>query len=510
MTTLSIRRLANRVVASDVEAAWAAAPVLDGAVHRLPSLLDPLLDRVTAIAGLPPDAVLALPRLEIRLPFRPEPERLAEDWAAAIATTLTEACRAAMETQPAAFGAQPAAAGAASPESAAPPGDDDATAAVFADAWEAEAAILGYLAAGLPLPWWAESLSPGSADAARIIGEWIERAPARAAAHILHLLCSASAAGLLTGIAARRLAGRMLQRLAMGVPSSQAGRTDRGSAARGWSEFRAQVPVELAMRAAAMPADPRALFNLAALMVHAPAATLVLGQLGRSAEQIEEAIATLAAVPEAPGSPAPSEPLPMPLSTPSPSPERAIGVNVMNGGLLLLVRPVLELRAVASAPPSELPALLSGIGLLALQRVSAPLPPAARRVLLERDRPLLAAFAGADPPDAPLDSLPVSTDAVGALDEVLAAAPETIGWAPGALLRYYGGADPFSAAPDGRLARLLLRPGRLVLTRWSAELTWPLATADIALRRAGWDIDAGWLPWIGRVVRFRYDGADDA
>jgi hypothetical protein len=508
MATLSIRRLANRVVAPDVETAWAAAPVLDSAVHRLPSVLDSLLARVTVMAGLPPDAVLALPRLEVRLPFREEPDRLAEDWAAAIATTLAEACRVAVETQPASFGAQQTAAGAASPEGAA--GDDGAEAAVFADAWEAEAAVLGYLAAELPLPWWAESLSSGSADAARIIGEWIERDPARAAVYMLDLLRSASPAGLLTPIAARRLAGRMLQRLAMGLPLSRAGRAERESAARGWSEFWAQVPAELGMRVASVPADRRALFNLAALMVHAPAATLVLGWLARTAEQIGEALTALAAVPAAPELPAPSEPLPIPLSTPSPSRERAIGVNVMNGGLLLLLRPVLELGAVASVPPSELPALLSGIGLLALQRVSAPLPPAARRVLLERDRPLLAAFAGADPPDAPLDGLPVSSDAAGLLDQVLAAAPEGIGWAPGALRRYYSGPDPFGDAAEGRLARLLLRPGRLVLTRWSADLTWPLATADIALRRAGWDIDPGWLPWIGRVVRFRYDGADDA
>ncbi len=181
----------------------------------------------------------------------------------------------------------------------------------------------------------------------------------------------------------------------------------------------------------------------------------------------------------------------------------------MNGGLLLLLRPLLELPGVTALPPSELAALLSGIGLLALQRVSTPLPPAARRVLLERDRPLLAAFAGADPPDAPLDSLQAVPQAAEVLEQVLAAAPAEIVWAPDALRRYYGGPDPFGDAAEGQLARLLLRPGRLVLTRWSADLTWPLATADTALRRAGWDIDPGWLPWIGRVVRFRYDGTDE-
>jgi hypothetical protein len=250
-----------------------------------------------------------------------------------------------------------------------------------------------------------------------------------------------------------------------------------------------------------MPADRRALFSLAALMVHAPAATLTLGRVGHSAERIGEALTSLTSLPAA------AEPTS--LSEALPDREQSRGFSVMNGGLLLLLRPLVELGVVAAVPPMQLPALLSGIGLLALQRVSAALPPAARRVLLERDRPLLAAFAGAEPPDAPLDCLTSSPQAAGYLERVLPAVPDGTGWAHGALRRYYGGPDPFGDAAEGRLARLLLRPGRLVLTRWSAELTWPLATADIALRRAGWDIDPGWLPWIGRVVRFRYDGTDN-
>ena len=127
------------MIAPDVETAWAAAPVLDSAVHRLPSLLDPLLARATAIAGLPPDAAVALRRLVVRLPFQPEPDRLAENWAAAIASTLAEAFREAAGPQRISAGMQSAAAGGAAQP---PAGDDAAGAAVFADAWEAEAAIL--------------------------------------------------------------------------------------------------------------------------------------------------------------------------------------------------------------------------------------------------------------------------------------------------------------------------------------------------------------------------------
>jgi len=37
-----------------------------------------------------------------------------------------------------------------------------------------------------------------------------------------------------------------------------------------------------------------------------------------------------------------------------------------------------------------------------------------------------------------------------------------------------------------------------------AELRLPLAQADIRLRRAGFDIDPGYLPWLDTVVHFHY------
>lgn len=507
MPTLSIRRLANRVVAPDAETAWAAAPVLDSAVHQLPVLLEPLLERAAAMAGLPADAAVALRRLHVRLPFREEPDRLAKDWAAAIAATLAEACRGAMAAPGVAAGGPGSAAGAPGVGAGTPPAatDDTAAAAVFADVWKAEAAILGYLAAGAKLPWWSEGLLSGAPDAARIIGEWIERNPARAAVYLLDLLPLTAAAALLSPAAMRRLAGRLLKLVAIGSPAWGVERGGAEPIAHGWAGFWPQVPAWLRARIRALPADRRALFSLAALLVHAPAATLLLAGCAPESAWIETALGVLAVLPAA-ADPAAAQPGTPP--EPRPEAEPAPGVGVMNGGLLLLLRPLLELGIVTAVPPPELPALLSSIGLLALQRVSAPLLPAARRVLLERDRTLLAAFAGTDPPDAPLDTLSPPALATHWVDQVLAAAPPDIGWAPGALSRYFGGPDPFGDATEGRLARLLLRPGRLMLTRWSAELVWPLASAEIALRRAGWDIDPGWLPWIGRVVRFRYDGTD--
>jgi hypothetical protein len=63
-----------------------------------------------------------------------------------------------------------------------------------------------------------------------------------------------------------------------------------------------------------------------------------------------------------------------------------------------------------------------------------------------------------------------------------------------------------------RMGRLTLRDvvyrnGRVWLTRTDIDVTFPLATADLRIRRIGLDIDPGWLPWFGefgRVVRFHY------
>jgi hypothetical protein len=36
-----------------------------------------------------------------------------------------------------------------------------------------------------------------------------------------------------------------------------------------------------------------------------------------------------------------------------------------------------------------------------------------------------------------------------------------------------------------------------------------LAAADVRVRRSGLDIDPGWVPWLGRVVRFHYLHPDE-
>ncbi len=51
---------------------------------------------------------------------------------------------------------------------------------------------------------------------------------------------------------------------------------------------------------------------------------------------------------------------------------------------------------------------------------------------------------------------------------------------------------------------LVCRPARLRLTDTHAELFFALDAVDLRLRRAGLDLDPGWVPWFARVVRFLY------
>jgi hypothetical protein len=42
------------------------------------------------------------------------------------------------------------------------------------------------------------------------------------------------------------------------------------------------------------------------------------------------------------------------------------------------------------------------------------------------------------------------------------------------------------------------------VNRTDLDVSLPLEEADIRVRRAGLDLDPGWVPWFGRVVRFHY------
>ncbi len=50
----------------------------------------------------------------------------------------------------------------------------------------------------------------------------------------------------------------------------------------------------------------------------------------------------------------------------------------------------------------------------------------------------------------------------------------------------------------------IARPGVFSVNRTDVDISLPLEGADIRVRRVGLDLDPGWLPWFGRVVRFHY------
>lgn len=54
------------------------------------------------------------------------------------------------------------------------------------------------------------------------------------------------------------------------------------------------------------------------------------------------------------------------------------------------------------------------------------------------------------------------------------------------------------------LAELARRPGRIAATRSHLDVLLDHRLADLRIRRAGLDLDPGWLPWFGRVVLFHY------
>lgn len=55
------------------------------------------------------------------------------------------------------------------------------------------------------------------------------------------------------------------------------------------------------------------------------------------------------------------------------------------------------------------------------------------------------------------------------------------------------------------LVNLVRRPGWVSCTRSHVEVWMPLSDIDLRIRRAGLDIDPGWVSWLGQVIRFHYD-----
>ena len=54
------------------------------------------------------------------------------------------------------------------------------------------------------------------------------------------------------------------------------------------------------------------------------------------------------------------------------------------------------------------------------------------------------------------------------------------------------------------LRGIVSRGGVFSVNRIDLDVSMPLDEADVRVRRLGLDLDPGWLPWFGRVVRFHY------
>jgi hypothetical protein len=54
------------------------------------------------------------------------------------------------------------------------------------------------------------------------------------------------------------------------------------------------------------------------------------------------------------------------------------------------------------------------------------------------------------------------------------------------------------------MASLVLRPARLDCTPTHLDMHFYANDVDMRVRRAGLDIDPGWLPWFGQVVAYHY------
>ena len=112
--------------------------------------------------------------------------------------------------------------------------------------------------------------------------------------------------------------------------------------------------------------------------------------------------------------------------------------------------------------------------------------------------PVLFAFSGTAPTAHPPRPEP-DPRALEALDR------HALRWARATAARLGepgGGSD---ADPLELVTRIAARPGALSVWSGWVEVHLSLDGVDVAVRRAGLDVDPGWVPWLGIVVMFRYE-----
>jgi hypothetical protein len=76
---------------------------------------------------------------------------------------------------------------------------------------------------------------------------------------------------------------------------------------------------------------------------------------------------------------------------------------------------------------------------------------------------------------------------------------------PGLLAETLAAIEALFHQPGGLWPLPLEQRARLWATETHLDLDLAATSVDLALRLSGLDLDPGWVPWLGRVVRFHYD-----
>jgi hypothetical protein len=121
-----------------------------------------------------------------------------------------------------------------------------------------------------------------------------------------------------------------------------------------------------------------------------------------------------------------------------------------------------------------------------------------RLVPATADDPAVLALAGIDPASPWHRELPPDDREIEALDELC------LQWASCTADRLTGPDTTTDETPVDVVRRIARRPGTVLSEPGWTEVVLSQDDVDLDVRRAGLDLDPGWVWWLGSVVRFRY------
>ncbi|MGH6950250.1 MAG: hypothetical protein ACREH4_05225 [Vitreimonas sp.] len=157
------------------------------------------------------------------------------------------------------------------------------------------------------------------------------------------------------------------------------------------------------------------------------------------------------------------------------------------GGLLFLLGPIEELKLAPEILAH--PALGARPFRWVMRRLALALAP------VEENDPAALAFAGLPPDtDLPLDREPPGETETGAINSLADRIVEHLG----ALIEWQDG-------PAGLIEFVCHRSAEIVVDPGWIDVRFSLDEVATEIRRAGLDLDPGYVPWLGVVVRFIYE-----